>query len=236
MSRSKPMRYLQVKNWKEHQHYTDRKPPWIKIYTALLDPVEEPKYAALPDAAKLLLHHVWLLAGMTDNNIPEKWINADRLNLHSFSRQMLAALLAQEFVSWSEPDSKPDSKTGVLTSVLSTSVTLVSQLQEIGIAIPRGKVSVVEGWAGKYGTAEQIVATARQLKEQILLADRPLQYLGGILRNQANGTRRNDPRGAVATPATPGPTAKDFGHETIDEFQARLRAEGKLPPLPDAAN
>jgi hypothetical protein len=30
-------RYLRVKNWREHQHYRDRRPPWIKLLRELID-------------------------------------------------------------------------------------------------------------------------------------------------------------------------------------------------------
>lgn len=30
-------RYLRVKNWRKHQHYRDRRPPWIKLARELID-------------------------------------------------------------------------------------------------------------------------------------------------------------------------------------------------------
>jgi hypothetical protein len=61
------MKYLRVKKWDEHQHYTDRDPPWIKVYNRLLDDYE---FLALSEAAQSQLMKLWLLASRTDNRIP----------------------------------------------------------------------------------------------------------------------------------------------------------------------
>lgn len=60
---------LQVKNWRRFQHYGKRNPPWIKLYTAIL---EDPNFAVLPDAAKGQLVSLWALAARTQNAIPFK--------------------------------------------------------------------------------------------------------------------------------------------------------------------
>jgi hypothetical protein len=50
---------LTPKNWKEFQHYTDRKPAWIKLHRALLDDYQ---FACLPVASRALAPCLWLLA------------------------------------------------------------------------------------------------------------------------------------------------------------------------------
>ncbi|WP_316159685.1 DnaA N-terminal domain-containing protein [Bradyrhizobium sp. SZCCHNRI3042] len=50
---------LVPKNWKEFQHYRDRKPAWIKLHGAILDDFE---YFRLPVASKALAPLLWLLA------------------------------------------------------------------------------------------------------------------------------------------------------------------------------
>jgi ribosomal protein L32 len=69
------MEYIIIKNWKQFQHYKDRNPPWIKLYHSLLDDYE---YSQLNDASKLLLLSLWMLAGRTDNKIPNdlSWIKS----------------------------------------------------------------------------------------------------------------------------------------------------------------
>jgi hypothetical protein len=59
--------YLRVKNWEKFQHYSHRNPPWIRLYSQLLD---DPDFATLPDASKAHLMGIWLLASRTENKIP----------------------------------------------------------------------------------------------------------------------------------------------------------------------
>jgi ribosomal protein L12E/L44/L45/RPP1/RPP2 len=62
-----------VKNFAQFQHYKDRSPPWIKLYNGLLDDYD---FGQLPDAAKLHLVAIWLLASRSDNKVPydPRWI------------------------------------------------------------------------------------------------------------------------------------------------------------------
>jgi len=67
------MRHFAVKNFEKFQHYKDRRPPWIKLYTELLDDYE---FCHLPDDAKWHLVAIWLLASRYDNRVPydAEWI------------------------------------------------------------------------------------------------------------------------------------------------------------------
>jgi hypothetical protein len=59
---------LRVKNWREFQHYTDRRPPWIKLHVSLLDNYE---FQCLPLASRALAPMLWLLASENvDGTIP----------------------------------------------------------------------------------------------------------------------------------------------------------------------
>jgi hypothetical protein len=62
-----------VKNFERFQHYKDRSPPWIKLYNELLD---DYSFGLLPDASKLHLVAIWLLASRSNNRIPHdpNWI------------------------------------------------------------------------------------------------------------------------------------------------------------------
>ncbi len=62
-----------VKNFERFQHYKDRSPPWIKLYNELLD---DYAFGLLPDASKLHLVAIWLLASRSNNRIPHDsvWI------------------------------------------------------------------------------------------------------------------------------------------------------------------
>lgn len=59
--------YLAVKNFWRFQHYSDRNPPWIKLYRELLRDYD---FGCLQDASKLHLVMVWLLASELDNKLP----------------------------------------------------------------------------------------------------------------------------------------------------------------------
>ena len=79
------MKTFSVKNFEKFQHYKDRSPPWIKLYNELLDDYE---FGLLPDASKMHLIAIWLLASRSENKIPfdpgwiSKRINAtDKVNL-----------------------------------------------------------------------------------------------------------------------------------------------------------
>ena len=61
------MRYLLVKNWRDHQHYKKRSPPWIKLHRAI---TEDYEFAALKDRCKAHLIMIWILAAGTEGRIP----------------------------------------------------------------------------------------------------------------------------------------------------------------------
>ena len=67
------MNFFRVKNWESFQHYKNRNPPWIKLYSDLLD---DYNFSCLQDASKLHLVMIWLLASRNNNKLPtsEKWI------------------------------------------------------------------------------------------------------------------------------------------------------------------
>src|SRR4051812_35081720 len=65
--------FYRVRNFEKHQHYKDRAPVWIKLYTELLDNYE---FCALPDVSKSHVILLWLLASRYQNLIPRDhpWI------------------------------------------------------------------------------------------------------------------------------------------------------------------
>lgn len=50
--------WIDVPSWDRFQHYSDRQPPWIKLYLELLD---KPEWLTLTPTAKSLLVTIWLL-------------------------------------------------------------------------------------------------------------------------------------------------------------------------------
>jgi len=61
------MQYLLVKNWRDHQHYKKRSPPWIKLHRAV---IEDYAFSTLKDKTKAHLILIWVLAAGTEGRIP----------------------------------------------------------------------------------------------------------------------------------------------------------------------
>jgi hypothetical protein len=61
------VRFLRVTDYERHQHYRNRRPPWIKLHAAMVD---DYRFARLPDASKAHLMLLWVLASKYDNRIP----------------------------------------------------------------------------------------------------------------------------------------------------------------------
>lgn len=98
------VKYLRVKNWDKLQHPSPKPLPWIKFFTALLNPTKETSYSDWPDHTKALLHHIWLMARVHGNRIPETWLTRERLNLKS--KINLRPLIAAGFVWFEDEDGK----------------------------------------------------------------------------------------------------------------------------------
>lgn len=107
------MNVIRVKNWRKRQRYEGNAPSWIKIFRDLLNPVRQPEYARLSDAAKLHLLHVWLIAAECDGDIPATWINTERLNVKGKVR--LQELCDAGFLSVIDTDNQTVIKEGDLS-------------------------------------------------------------------------------------------------------------------------
>lgn len=90
--------YISVANWTEFQNYSDRTPPWIRLYNRLLDNYE---FACLQDASKAQLLCIWLLASRHNNRVPAdpKWIAE---NMHATDPVDLKSLVSAGFITISE--------------------------------------------------------------------------------------------------------------------------------------
>jgi hypothetical protein len=79
--------FLRVKNFEKYQHYSKRRPPWIKLYFALLS---DSDFSLMSSASKMHTIAIMLLASQYDNKIPfnKKWITQ--------------VIVAQERINWDE--------------------------------------------------------------------------------------------------------------------------------------
>lgn len=59
--------YLSIPGWSKFQHYSDRRPPWIKLHEGLLDDYE---FESLTDATKAHVMLIWLIASKHGTSKP----------------------------------------------------------------------------------------------------------------------------------------------------------------------
>jgi len=81
--------FLQVPNWREFQHYKNRRPPWIKLHRTLLDNYE---YHQLPLASRALAPCLWLIASDDENGVIECASEALAFRLRVTEEDLLQAL------------------------------------------------------------------------------------------------------------------------------------------------
>lgn len=64
-----------LKSWSKFQHYHKPNPPWIKLYTSLLDDFE---FQELSEPSRLLALHILMLAAKTNNKMPKskQWLKS----------------------------------------------------------------------------------------------------------------------------------------------------------------
>lgn len=88
------MKHARVRNWEKFQHYKDRNPPWVKLYTSW---PEDYEWSQWTDASKLLAVCILMLASRSGNRIPldPKWIQ-QRFSLQRLPD--LKPLLAVQFL------------------------------------------------------------------------------------------------------------------------------------------
>lgn len=85
---------FKIKDWKKHQHYAHRNPPWIKLHKSLLN---DPEWFSLdPEAAKVLIM-LWLIASETDGELPASNVLAFRLHLAS---KKLESIIKDQLSHW----------------------------------------------------------------------------------------------------------------------------------------
>jgi hypothetical protein len=68
--------WLEVKNWKEHQHYgEDREMLWIKVYSKLLN---DYTFTRLPEVTRYHLLAIWLVASRSGGLVPNdaEWLGS----------------------------------------------------------------------------------------------------------------------------------------------------------------
>jgi hypothetical protein len=86
-----------IKNWQDFQHYSNRRPPWIKLHRTLLD---DPEFALVSAEHARLLVWLWLIASEQDGGmLPDAETLAWRLRTDAAKMRDAITALAH----WVEP-------------------------------------------------------------------------------------------------------------------------------------
>lgn len=64
------MKWFRVRNWRKFQRYRDRTPPWIKVYTWLINYEDGRNWLNLTSVQRGQLVSIWLLASQRGNVLP----------------------------------------------------------------------------------------------------------------------------------------------------------------------
>lgn len=98
------MKHLAVRNWDKFQHYKNRGPVWIKLYTELLD---RPEWLALSEVARAQLVGCWMLAAKRGNVLPARTADL-RVLIGAHSAVRLDELLAGGWLEYQEAAASKD--------------------------------------------------------------------------------------------------------------------------------
>lgn len=94
------LRFFRVRNFERFQHYTDRRPPWIKMYRDLWD---DPRFFSLSTHDRYVLISLFVVASQHDNKVPNnpEWLKAKILTKGPIP---LEKLIATGWLEWVEQD------------------------------------------------------------------------------------------------------------------------------------
>lgn len=95
------MQYLSVKNFEKYQHYKTRRPPWVKLYAAVLD---DPAFIALSEIDQSRYVKLLVIASQQGNRICNDATYLQKM-LRSPRKPDLTTLLQAGFlIPWTEPE------------------------------------------------------------------------------------------------------------------------------------
>jgi len=100
------MEYIEIANWNKFQHYKERNPPWIKLYSYLLD---DDDFDYLPDASKMLYFCLILFASRRDNKIrfDLKWLQKKLPIEEKLTMKTIQPLIEAGFIERKQDASTP---------------------------------------------------------------------------------------------------------------------------------
>jgi len=87
--------WIEIVKWDDYQHYKNRRPIWIKLYTDLLD---NDDYLALSPGERNLLTELWMLYAVTGARVPLDTRSLSRRLQHRTTSQQLRSLVEAGFL------------------------------------------------------------------------------------------------------------------------------------------
>lgn len=99
------MDYLEICEWDRFQHYKKRNPPWVKLYSAVLD---DDDFDAMPDASKLLFFCLLPFASRRNNKIKNdlSWLQKKLPISTKITKKTLQPLVDAGFINCYQDASK----------------------------------------------------------------------------------------------------------------------------------
>lgn len=96
--------YIRITDWKKFQHYKKRNPPWVKLYSWILD---DDDFDCLPDDSKLLFFCLLPFASRRKNHIrlDFAWLQKKLPIKKEITKDTLQPLVTAEFVECYQDDS-----------------------------------------------------------------------------------------------------------------------------------
>lgn len=88
------MNYISIRNLDTFNHYSDRKPIWIKLYCSL---ISDPSFVSLSDSGKLSYCLLILLASQNNNKLPDSKLQLKKI-LHLDRAVPIEELKEQGFI------------------------------------------------------------------------------------------------------------------------------------------
>ena len=193
-----------IKNWERFQHYRDRRPPWIKFYTEIIEEFDEAGNVndlfALSDSAKLTLVLAWALASHFGGHLPdkdEKWF-AHRLGIRSINLKELidkGFIIASDYASMDASD--------LATEVLSPEGELQRELQGYKTTLERqrGSTTTLVRARARFvpPTVEEVQAYLNEINERRFTAQAFVDHYQQQGWKLGNGRTMSDWKASVRT-------------------------------------
>lgn len=117
-----PTDFYYVKNWFSFQHYSNRTPPWIKLYRSILT---DPDFNQLTEVQQCRLMKLWIVASDYEGRLPrpnseltrsQRLLNsALTLSSHYLNdEKMLAPLIAKGFITQDDTRGEPKVRASIV--------------------------------------------------------------------------------------------------------------------------